>query len=255
VSRRARVFRDLDAASAALSRRLLASARSAVRRHGRFSMVISGGKTPAGLYERWGTTDRRRFPWARTEVFFADERCVPPTAAESNFGAAWHAFLSRVPIPRHRIHRLRGELKPPSLAARRYARLVGPVGVVASPPTPRFDVVLLGIGPDGHTASLFPGSPAVQEARRAVVDVARSGLAPFVPRLTLTPPALSAAREVYFLVAGTDKADAVAGIFRAKPSGDLRFPASLVRPPEESVWFLDRDAAELLPSATSGLGR
>jgi 6-phosphogluconolactonase len=255
VNRRAIVFRDLSTASAALSRHLLTSARESIRRGGRFSVVISGGKTPAGLYERWGTSDRRRFPWARTEVFFADERCVPPTAPESNFGGAWRAFLSRVPIPRHHIHRLRGELKPAALAAKRYSRLLGQLGEAIPPRSPRFDAVLLGIGPDGHTASLFPGSSAVREVRRSVVEVPRPGLAPFVPRLTMTPAALSSAREVCFLVAGADKADAVAAIFRAKSSGDLRFPASLVRNPGEALWFLDRAAAEGLPSASTGGGR
>lgn len=250
VERRTHVFPDLTAASNALARQLMARATEAVRVRGRFSMVISGGRTPVGLYERLGGAGGRRFPWKATELFFADERCVPPDHPDSNFGAAWRTFLSGVPIPRAQIHRMRGELGPASLAARRYARWVGQLPGRGRSTTPRFDVVLLGIGPDGHTASLFPGSPAIRELRRAVVAVARSGLPPFVGRLTLTPPALSSAREVDFLVAGDDKAAAIAGIFRSGATGDPRFPASLVRPPGPTHWFLDRKAAQGLPSSS-----
>jgi 6-phosphogluconolactonase len=176
-------------------------------------------------------------------VFFADERCVPPRHPDSNFGAAWKELLSRVPIPRSHVHRLRGELKPPSEAAARYARRVGPIGSDRGKEAPRFDLVLLGIGPDGHTASLFPRSPAVLERHRPVVVVPRPGLPPFVSRLSLTPPALASAREVCFLVAGSDKAKAVAGIFRAGPQGNPRYPASCVKPVGTSLWYLDRAAA------------
>jgi 6-phosphogluconolactonase len=243
VARTVRVFRDLDSASAALARRVAATAAASVRARDRFSLVISGGRTPLGLFRRWGGAEGPRLPWAKSEVFFADERCVPPNHPDSNFGVAWETFLSRVPIARRRVHRLRGELRPPSEAAARYAREIGPLEG-----SPRFDLVLLGIGPDGHTASLFPGRPAVREKRRPVVAVPRAGQPPFVRRLTLTPPALSSAREVCFLVAGADKSAALSRIFRSGPQGDLRFPASRVQPPKPAEWFLDRAAAEHLPS-------
>jgi 6-phosphogluconolactonase len=248
VARRAIVFPDLDRASAALSRHVAAAAVAAVRDRGRFSLAISGGRTPAGLYRRWGGPDRRRLPWDATDVFFADERAVAPHHPDSNFGAAWQAFLSRVPIPRRRIHRMRGELRPLSTAAARYARQIGELGPPRGPP--RFDVVLLGIGPDGHTASLFPGQPAVTERRRSVVVVRRAGLAPYVPRLSMTPPALSSAREVLFLVSGEDKAAVVGATFRAPPGGSDRLPASRVQGAGSTVWFLDRAAASRLPSSS-----
>jgi len=244
VTPRVRVFPDLDRASAALARHLVERGLEARKARGRFRWVISGGRTPVGLFARLAGADGRRFPWSDTEVFFADERCVPPHHPDSNFRSAWESFLSRVPVRRSRVHRMRGELRPPSLAAARYARTLG----AGAPSSPRFDLVLLGIGPDGHTASLFPGSPAVTEVRRPVVAVPRAGQPPYVPRLTLTPPALSSAREVCFLVAGADKSDAVTGIFRARPPGDPRFPASCVQPASPPVWFLDRAAAEGLPS-------
>ncbi|MGC2359102.1 MAG: 6-phosphogluconolactonase, partial [Thermoplasmata archaeon] len=217
VARTVRIFRDLDAASAALARRIAAAAGEAVRARGRFSLVMSGGRTPLGLFRRWGEAEGRRLPWAKTDVYFADERCVPPDHPDSNFGVAWTTFLSRVPIARRRIHRMRGELRPPSQAAARYAREIGPL-----PGSPRFDLVLLGIGPDGHTASLFPGRRAVREMRRTVVAVPRAGQPPYVARLTLTPPALSSARDVFFLVAGPDKAAPLSRIFRSGPRGDPR---------------------------------
>jgi len=214
--------------------------------------VLSGGHTPLELFRLLATRYRRTFPWAATEVFFADERCVAPRHPESNFGSAWASLLSRVPIPRARIHRIRGELRPPSEAAARYARILGPLPSSPAPGHPRFDLVLLGVGPDGHTASLFPGDPAVEDRHHTVVAVRRAGQAPFVPRLTLTVATLSAAGEVWFLVAGADKADAIAGIFRSGPNGTVRFPASQVHPPGPTRWFLDRQAASGLSSAELG---
>lgn len=242
-----RVFADLDGASAALARHVADRAQAAVRDRGRFSIVLSGGRTPLPLFRRLARGGGSGIPWRATDVFFADERCVPPDHPDSNFRQAWEALLSRVPIDRRRVHRLRGELRPISVAAARYARLVGRARV-GGPSAPRFDLVMLGIGPDGHTASLFPGSPAVEERRRSVVAVRRSGLAPFVARLTLTPPALASARDVCFLVAGDDKSSVLAAILSAGPDGDPALPASRIRPPHPPTWYLDRAAAaELSP--------
>jgi 6-phosphogluconolactonase len=247
LERRVEVHPDLARASRAAAAHLVGRAAASVREHGRFSWVISGGRTPLALYEILREEYRNSFPWGATEVFFADERCVPPDHADSNFGAAWSAFLSHVPIPRRQVHRLRGELRPAAEAAAQYSRWVGPPAPRGDPPRARFDVVLLGIGPDGHTASLFPGSPAVKELRRSVVSIRRSGLPPFVPRLTMTPPALSSAGEVCFLVAGADKAAAISGTFRSGPLGSLRWPASRIRPATPVHWFLDRAAATGVP--------
>jgi 6-phosphogluconolactonase len=245
------VFPDLDAASVAAAREIGRRAEGAVAARGRFSWVISGGRTPLSLFAILANDYRESFPWGRTEVFFADERCVPPRNPDSNFGAAWEAFLSRVPIPRGQVHRIRGELRPPSEAASRYARALGPLPPKGTPGGSLFDLVQLGIGPDGHTASLFPGQWGVRERQRTVVTVREAGLSPFVPRITLTPPALSSAREVCFLVAGGDKASAVAAVFRSSPNGDPRYPASCVRPPGPAFWFLDRAAAAGLPRSVA----
>ncbi len=243
------VHSDLAAATSAVARHLRTQALESVRTRGRFSWVLSGGHTPERLYRLLAGRYRDRFPWRETEVFFGDERCVPPRDPESNYAMARTTLLARVPIPRGSVHRLRGELRPPSRAATEYARLLGPLPPPKVPDAARFDVVLLGIGPDGHTASLFPHAPALCERERTVVAVRRSGQPPFVPRLTMTLRALQSSRQVLFLVSGRDKAAAMRGTFRAPAEGSTRWPASLVRPMGTVRWFVDREAASALPDA------
>jgi 6-phosphogluconolactonase len=250
VARRVRVFPDLDAASAELADALARCAREAVAARGRFRWVISGGRTPLPLFARLAGRGAPAMPWKQTEVYFADERCVPARDPQSNFGSAWTTFLSKVPVRRRSVHRMRGELRPIGEGARRYARSIGRLPDLGQAATPRFDLVLLGIGPDGHTASLFPGQPAVAERRTPVVAVPSAGQPPYVPRLTLTPPALSNAGRVWFLVAGTDKRAALGRLFRAGDRADPRLPASLIRPPAPVEWFVDQEAARGLLSTS-----
>lgn len=251
VDRQVQVYPDLTAASRALADEVVRCAAESVRERGRFRWVISGGRTPLALFQLLAGSPGRRMPWGATEVFFADERCVGPRDPDSNFGAAWAGFLSRVPIRRRQVHRMRGELRPPSRAASEYAREIAGGRTPKDAAAPRFDLVLLGIGPDGHTASLFPNSPALRELRRSVVSVRRSGQPPFVPRLTMTLPALRSSREVIFLVAGPDKAKAMRAIFNASDAGSFEWPASRVRPMGTVQWFVDRDAASALPAAVT----
>lgn len=243
VARRLRVFRDLEAASAVLASRIAAHARLAVRRRGRFVLVLSGGSTPQALYRRLARFGPRTFPWRATEVFFGDERCVGPRSAESNYAAARRALLAHVPVPARRVHRIEGERG--ARAARDYAERIGPIG---SRSPPRFDLVLLGVGPDGHTASLFPGRPAMRERRRSVVPVPRAGCPPWVPRITLTLPALASAREVAFLVAGAEKATAVRDAWAARSSRTP--PSGRVTARGRVDWYVDRAAAsQVRPAA------
>jgi 6-phosphogluconolactonase len=247
VTRLVHVHPSLDSASSALARHLHHTARRSVRtRGGVFSWVVAGGHTPQGLYKRLAREYRVRFPWKSTEVFFGDERCVGPRASASNYRMVWEALLAHVAVPRQNVHRMRGEMHPSSAAAREYARAIGTLQPARVAP-PRFDSILLGIGPDGHTASLFPRAPALYERRRAVTSVRRAGQPPFVPRLTLTLPALASSKEVCFLVAGSDKAEVVGEIFRSFPRGSPKLPASLVRSRGPTHWFLDRAAAAALP--------
>ena len=242
-----RVDANLSAASSALAGHLTRRARESVQARGVFSWVLAGGRTPQVLYRHLARRYRESFPWSSTEIFFGDERCVGPHDPESNYGAAWESLLAHVPVSRSRLHRIYGELRPSSTAADRYARLLGSVRTLQRAPA-RFDVVLLGVGPDGHTASLFPHASALRERRRAVVAIRHPGQPPNLPRLTLTLPALASSREICFLVSGPEKSSALAGIFESLPKGSPQFPASLVRSRGPVLWFLDRTAAAGLPS-------
>jgi 6-phosphogluconolactonase len=239
-----RVAADPEALAAAAAQRIRAAASAAAGARGRFALALTGGRTPRLLYARLGESPRREaLPWDRTELFWTDERAVPPDHPDSNYGMARETLLERIAIPRGRIHRMPAEREDLEGAARDYEDEIARVlGRPAGGPPPAFDLILLGLGADGHVASLFPGSPALDESRRWVVPA--SAPAHPHPRLTLTLPVLNAARAALFLVSGADKAEAVAAVLTLS----LDLPAGRVRPPEgEVVWLVDRAAALKLP--------
>ena len=239
---------DVVADAAALARATAAafveSAAAAVRERGRFVVALAGGSTPRAAYRLLADPAGpwpARVEWPRVEVFFGDERCVPPDHPDSNYRMAHEALLAHVPVGG--VHRVRTELASADDAARDYARALAEVtgeGPADDAPPPRLDLVLLGMGPDGHTASLFPGTTALAETRRWVV-------APWVeklgaPRVTLTYPVLARARRVVFAVGGADKAAALGQVLEAPPGAGP--PAARVRPQGgELVWVVDRAAA------------
>lgn len=184
-------------------------------------IALTGGSTPRSAYERAAVADVQ---WSRATLWWGDERCVPPEDERSNYRLAREALLDAISGAAPEVHRMRGELGPDEGAAAYETELHEVFGAGM----PEFDLVLLGLGPDGHCASLFPGQPAVEEDVRLVVGVERAGLEPYVPRISLTLPVINAARQVAFLVTGEDKADAVARAFEAEPGSDT--PASLVTP-------------------------
>jgi len=193
-------------------------------------VALSGGSTPVPAYE---LAARLAPDWSRVEVWWADERCVPPDDPQSNYGLVRRSLLDRLTRDAAAVHRVRGELPPTEAADAYEAKLVDVV----------FDFVLLGIGPDGHTASLFPNDPAVDELRRRAVAVQRAD----VDRVTLTIPVLIAAETIVFLVTGEEKAPAAARAFAAEP--DPATPASLVRSASgTTIALLDRAAAGHLPN-------
>jgi 6-phosphogluconolactonase len=202
-------------------------------------VVLTGGSTPRRAYEM---ASRAGADWSRATVWFSDERCVPPTDGRaSNFALADSALIGRLPKDqRPRVMRMEGELGP-ELGAANYEALVREnLGS-----DPRWDLLLLGLGPDAHCASLFPGKPEVEERARLVAGVEYAGWDPFIPRITLTLPALNAARRVVFLVTGADKAAAVKRAFGDPP--DPASPAAHVRPPAgELLVLLDAAAAKEL---------
>lgn len=232
---------DLAAEAAGIIQHVAAEA---VAARGRFTIVLSGGATPRATYARLAAPPfRDRMPWAHTWVFFGDERAVPPDHRESNYGMARATLLDRVPLPPAQVFRIRGEADDVEAAAAEYARTIAEVLGVRRGEQPRFDLVLLGLGIDGHTASLFPGSPVLREVFRAVAAV-HAAAAAIPQRVTLTFPVLNAAARVLFLVAGPEKVKAVKAVLR----DEAALPAAAVRPVDGHVmWLLDRAAAALLP--------
>ena len=200
---------------------------------GRFALCLSGGSTPRLLYETLAAPPfRDAFPWNRTHLFWGDERFVPPDDPDSNFRMVRDSLLSRIYIPTANVHPIATEGMTPDDAARRYEFVLRGFHR-PDPEAPLFDVTLLGLGADGHTASLFPGAPALAERARWVLPA--SGV---LPRITLTYPALESSRHVAFLVDGAAKRDILARV----RAGDTSLPAARLKPEGDLRWFTDRAA-------------
>lgn len=225
-----------------------------IQAHGQCSLALSGGSTPRPTYTLLAQPSYAvRLDWSRVHVFWGDERLVPPDHPESNFRLAWEALLCHVPIPAENIHRIAAEL-PPQQAADRYEQeLRRFFSRSADPQSPdphrfqTFDLLLLGLGMDGHIASLFPASSALYERERWVVAVEHSAPPPpLVPRVTLTIPAINAASHVAVLVAGEEKADCLKQVLSPAESAPL-LPAQMLRPtPGVLTWLVDQAAASRL---------
>jgi 6-phosphogluconolactonase len=238
-----RIVTDATALAAEAAGLVIEQARAAVAARGRFTLALSGGATPRATYARLAELpERERMPWDRTWMFFGDERCVPADHPESNYRMANETLLSRVPVPAAQVFRMRGELEDPEAAATEYARTLAEVFGTRRGELPRFDLILLGFGVDGHTASLFPGSPALKEVFRPVAAV-HAAAAAIPQRLTLTYPVLNAAACVVFLGSGAEKAKVVKAMLGERAA----LPAAMVEPTNGIVlWLLDRGAAALL---------
>lgn len=237
-----RVLPDLDTLSHAVLQEIIANLKTAISNHGQFAIALSGGNTPSKLYSMWASTERYRneTPWNLVHIFWGDERYVSADDPLSNYRMTKETLLSHVPIPAENVHPVPTQLPTPEKAAEAYeAELKNYFGSGA----PAFDVTLLGIGPEGHTASLFPGSPALDEKTRWVLPV----VAPAKPpnRLTFTPVVLNQSKNTYFLAAGKDKR-AILDAIRAEPDEKVsEYPAARIRPVDgRVVWFLDQAAAE-----------
>jgi 6-phosphogluconolactonase len=232
------VFDDSQQLASAAAEAVVAAAARACNDHGRFVWCLSGGNTPRALYELLaGPAFATRIDWAHTHIAFGDERCVAPDDPASNYRMIHEALLRHVPIPAAQLHRIAGE-EPPEEAARAYEiALRALLGESQSgAPLQPFDLVLLGLGSDGHTASLFPFSH--DEPTPWVV--ARSAQPAW--RITLTPRALNATEAAWFLVSGADKAARVADVVQG-PSNPLALPAQRIAPLGGLRWWLDRAAA------------
>jgi 6-phosphogluconolactonase len=227
-------------AAEACARQIVVLLEEALSGRPRATLAISGGVTPRLLFESLAVCG---LPWGKIHLFWVDERPVPPADPMSNYGLAEAALIRPAGISRHNVHRIAGEFRPES-AARRYSEEIRDFFELGEGDLPQFDVVQQGIGPDGHTASLFPDEPLPEESGGIAAAVHIRSLGQW--RITLTPPVLMAARHTVFLVTGQEKAEAVRAVFHEE-SDPVRRPAQMISHHGRSViWFLDQAAAALL---------
>lgn len=239
------VYPSPDALAAAAVDRIVAAAEAAARDRGRFVIALSGGSTPERAYSLLARPENaRRVDWGSTFVFFGDERVVPLDDPRSNYAMARRSLLAHIPLSPDQVFPPPVQLGEAGAVAAGYARaLTEAFGI--SEGLPRFDLILLGLGDDGHTASLFPGQPALEEREAWVVASPPGVLPPPVHRVTFTFPVINAAREVIFLVSGPAKAAVLREVLEGAPSVSER-PAAGVRPAGELAWLVDEAAAERL---------
>ncbi len=235
-----RIFKDNDALSKAAAEIFIEAARHATEARGRFLVALSGGGTPSGLYRLLANEPyRSEIDWEKTFVFWGDERCVPPDDAGSNYYQAHEILLKHVPLPKENILRVKGELQPEQ-ASNAYAQTLKDF---ADPGLdwPRFDLVLLGMGDDGHTASLFPGSPVEVGSPTLAVTGHYQGRP--ANRVTLTPLVFNSARKVLFLVTGEGKAVTLSRVL-SDVSNREQYPAQRIQPTDgQVIWLVDQAAA------------
>jgi 6-phosphogluconolactonase len=230
----------------AAAEEVVRAASEAVAQRGRFTIALSGGSTPKNLFNLLATNARTVLPWDRTFFFWSDERHVPPTDPDSNYRMAEETMLSKIPVAAGNVFRIPAENPDAAAAAEAYEQTLRKFFQLEPGQIPIFDLILLGMGPDGHTASLFPGSAGLQEKTRLVianwVDKMKTS------RLTLTLPVLNAARCVTFLVSGTDKAVVLKTVLEEDAPAE-QYPSKLVRPSDgKLIWLVDRAAASALTS-------
>jgi len=237
-----RILPDKEAIFRASADEFVRLAKGAVAAGKRFTVALSGGSTPRGLYELLTTPAyKSQVDWSKVEFFWGDERSVPPDNKDSNYRMAKEALLSKLPIAAQQVHRLQAERSDRDQAARDYQNEIATVfGVSPDGPPPAFDLILLGMGPDGHTASLFPHTTALKETKRWVVvnHVAKFN----TDRVTFTTPLLNRASHVTFLAAGADKAAPLFEVLEGPPNSD-EYPSQLIQPVGELLWLIDKSAA------------
>lgn len=249
-----KVLPDAAALAAQAAEEFTQAAEKAVAERGGARIAISGGSTPKVAFQLLADASqpwRNRMPWDKLELFWVDERCVPPDNADSNYRMTREAMLDHVPLKPGQVHRMEGELEP-QVAAARYESLLRDSFRLEGAESPRFDLAQLGMGPDGHTASLFPHTEALHEIGRLVtanhVETVKDSW-----RITLTWPVINNASSVFFLIGGADKAELVREVFTG-PSDPELLPSQLIWPSSGILTLvLDQAAAALLP-ATDGEG-
>ena len=237
-----RIFETAEEVARAAADYFVETAEKSISAEGRFSVALAGGSTPRRTYQLLASEEyRNRVRWSQVHIFFGDERCVPPTHPDSNYRMAEEAMISLLPIPEPNVHRMVGEGDAVANASLYEGELQA---FFDGAPWPRFNLVLLGMGDDGHTASLFPGTEALNEARAWVVANWVEKFKTY--RITLTAPAINHAANIVFLVAGAGKAERLLEVLRG-PRNPRQLPAQLIEPVNGSlVWLVDKAAAARL---------
>jgi 6-phosphogluconolactonase len=242
-----RIHHDHQAIAESAAELILEVGKEAVRAKGRFFIALSGGTTPEILYRALTSPAfADRFDWSKAIFFFSDERCVPPNDPRSNFALADKTLFTPLNIPLSQIYRMAGESSDPQAAASEYEQQLRLATKTVPLAQPSLDLILLGLGEDGHTASLFPGASILQDTRCAIAATQSPKDPP--NRLTMTLAVINRASVVLFLTTGSGKAGVVRAILDPKTEAERQLPASLVKPEEgRLIWFLDRAAAADLP--------
>jgi 6-phosphogluconolactonase len=251
VERKIQIVADAADLSRAAAQVFIAAAKQAVKEKGRFTVALSGGSTPKALYSLL-TTDTELYsqvPWQQTYFFFGDERHVSPEHPDSNYRTAHEAMLGKISINANQVFRIKGEYPAAAKAATEYEHALLEFFHLAEGQFPRFDLVMLGMGPDGHTASLFPGTKALEEHQRLVTS---NWVGKFYTyRITMTAPVLNNAAYVMFMAHGQDKAQPLKAVLEG-PYEPAQLPSQLIRPQHATLlWLVDESAAALLDRTTT----
>ena len=239
------VFSDLESLSRAAAERWAALARHSIAMSGQFHVALTGGATPQRMYEYLAQPEYRdRVAWRHVHIYFGDERHVPPEHPDSNFRMANEALLAHVPIPPLQIHHIQGEVADATLVAETYAKLLDMHAPKSAEGRVQFDLILLGVGPDGHIASLFPDTAILQERTQWAAAVYVEKLHSW--RVSITLPVINYAKHIMMLVAGAAKADILRQVFSEDRAGTL-LPVQMLKPHGAMEWYLDQAAASHLP--------
>lgn len=238
-------FSDLEKTCSALAKRIVELSRESIEQKKTFSLVLSGGRTPRLLYNLLGTQYVEKILWDFVHLFWGDERWVPRNHHESNYAMAFETLISKVPIPKENVHPMPVNARTPAVGAEIYEKELKQYfrGIESAEILSAFDAVILGLGEDGHTASLFPGNPALFERDKWVVPVQAPASYPTKDRLTLTFPVINISKNVFFLVSGEKKYKIVQSILNREKTLPKKLPAEMIQPKGQLFWFLDlRDA-------------
>jgi 6-phosphogluconolactonase len=245
-NREIRILADANAIAQTAAAEFVEAAKQAVREKGNFCVALSGGSTPKALYGLLISDPilQAMVPWGKIQFYFGDERHVAPDDTESNFRMATEAMLAKAPVDAQQVHRIKGEKRNAAQAAEEYEEDLRASFRLAGRQLPHFDLVLLGMGPEGHTASLFPGTKALKEQRRLAVSNWVGKL--YTDRITLTPPVLNNAARIIFMVQGAEKAPALKAVLEGPYEPD-QLPAQIIKPKQGKVlWLVDPAAAAML---------